>query len=811
MPIPVLEGKHLVPRSHALPPFFSVVVAASALLNGTAGSAQPVALTNASFEGGIGEDGAPEGWAIAVYGAPPTVTADEPAPGLTGRSLRITALEASDTAVYQDLSVKPGGWYRLSGWVRTEGLVADTSLYGALCACDGPSPYRCSPNHGGDTEWVREEITFRAPATGMLRVAIFFVGFGKGTGTVWFDDLALEAISASEAACERVRVTSAPLFDGRISPFIYGNFVEFLDHHVQGMRAQMLDDVSFEGILPPAEWCYWQRDKDVEDHPWVPTGDGGDGVVERIQEGAFNGSWCYRVSIPTAPGYGHGLRQNGLCLRADRTYTVALYLRGEGLEGPVTVSLGHDYGPFVSAYASAEIRGITDEWAKYTIVLEPKADDPRAELSIRVASPGTLWIDQVTLLPDDHIEGWRRDVVEAIRVLKPRCLRFGGSAVIFYDWRQGIGDPDKRVPFPNQPWGRMEPNDVGIDEFLRLCELVEAEPLVCVSYNVGTPEDAAAQVEYCNGSTDSEWGALRAANGHPEPYGVRLWQVGNEQFGEEYERSLPAYCEAMLRVDPTLEILTAFPSDGVLETTKDLARYVCPHYYTPSLTDVARDIDEQRRRVSALAPGRDIRLGVTEWNGTAAGWGAPRALMATHSNALYCARMLHLFQRNGDFVRIANRSGLMNGWWCGNIQTTDRSLWVTPSYHSMRLLSERCGTRALQVTDEAGRELLGAEFGSVLDVAATLSEDGERLIVSVVNDGPEEVRTILDLREHLTGEARATVTTLAAEGPFVVNEEERPERVRPVSEERAVTPETGWSFPAWSLTVVEVERVRAAR
>ncbi len=780
------------------------MVSGAALL-GPARAARSVPLVNASFDGGMGLDGAPEGWTAAVYGAQPLVSSDEAPPGLEGSSLRISATEPSDTAIYQDLSVEPGGWYRLSGWVRTEGLVADTSTYGAFCACDGPSPYCCSPNHGGDTDWVREEIAFRAPATGMLRIAIFFVGFGKGTGTVWFDGLALEAVSASEAACERVRVTAEPLFDGTISPFIYGNFVEFLDHHVQGMRAQMLDDVSFEGILPPADWCYWQRDKDVEDHPWLPTGDGGDGLVERVEEGAFNGDWCYRVTIPSAPGYGHGLRQGGLCLRAGRKYTVSMYLRAEDLAGPVTVSLGHDYGGFVSAYRSAEVRGIPQEWTKFTAVLEPRADDDRAELSIRVASTGTLWIDQVTLMPDDHVEGWRRDVIEAIRALKPRCLRFGGSAVIFYDWQKGIGDPDSRVPFPNQPWGRMEPNDVGIDEFLRLCEFVDAEPLVCASYNVGTPEDAAAQVEYCNGAVDTKWGALRAANGHPEPYGVKLWQVGNEQFGEEYEANLPAYCQTMLAVDSTIELLTAFPSEGVVEATKDVARYVCPHYYTPAVADVVRDIDVQRERLSELAPGRAICLGVTEWNGTAAGWGPPRALMATHSNALYCARVLHAFQRNGDFVRIANRSGLMNGWWCGNIQTTRRGLWVTPSYHAMALLSDRSGTMALRVVDEHGGELLGADFGSVLDVAATLSDDRERLIVTVVNEGPDRVRTVLDLSEHIATQADATITTLAAEGPFVVNEEMQPDRVRPVNTELRVAPEEPVTFPAWSLTVIEVD------
>ncbi len=763
-----------------------------------------VPLVNAAFDQGpVSAEGAPPGWQIAVYGARPEVTCDDPAPGAAGRSLRISAAEDSDTAIYQDLPVTPSAWYRLSAWVRTERLEADTAVYGAFCACDGPSPYVCSPNRGGDSEWEREEIVVRAPGSGVLRVALFLVGFGKGTGTVWFSGLTLEPLSASEAAGDAVVVTATPRSPAPISPWIYGNFIEFLDHHVQGMRAQMLDDVSFEGILPPAEWCYWQPDKDVEDRPWHVTGLGGDGRVERLEEGAFNGRWCYRITIPTTPGYGHGIRQAGLCLRAGRRYTLSLYLRQEGLEGPVEVNLGHDWGPFVSTYAQATIEGVTGEWAKYSVVLSPDTDDDNAELSIRLARTGAVWIDQVTLLPDDHILGWRKDVVEAVRALQPRCLRFGGSAVIAYDWTQGIGDPDKRVPFANRYWGRMEPNDVGTDEFLQFCELVGAEPLVCVSYNVGTAEDAVAQLEYCNGGVDTKWGALRAANGHPAPYGVRLWQVGNEQSGEEYERRLPDYCRAMLAADPTIELLTAFPSDAVLEGTKDLARYVCPHYYTNSLPWVVRDLAEQRDRLRRLAPDRGIRIGVTEWNGSAGDWGAARAFQSTQANALYGARLMHIFQRNSDLVAMANRSGLMNGWCCGNVQTSRRGLWVTPAYYGMQLLSVHCGVEPLRVTDGKGVELRGAEFGTVLDVMATRAEDG-KLVVTVVNDGPDPVATTLDLRAHLRSSAAAKLYTLAAEGPWETNAEACPGRVAPTETATRVEPLQRHVFPAWSLTVIEV-------
>jgi alpha-N-arabinofuranosidase len=762
-------------------------------------------LGNPSFDDGQPDErGAPPGWEIAVYGAQPSVSLDAPAPGLPGRSLCIRSAEPSDTAIYQDLAVQPSGWYRLSAWVRTEDLKADTSIYGVICASLGPVPYACSPNLKGTNKWQQREIVFRAPASGALRVAMFFVGFGKGTGAVWFDGLRLEPISARAMSPERITVTNEKLREAPISPYIYGSFIEFLDHHVQGMRAQMLDDTSFEGLLPPADWCYWQRDKDTEDHPWFAT-EYGEAKAELIDEGAFNGARCYRLHVTPGAAGTAGIRQGGLAVKTGRKYTVSLYLRQEDLAGPVTVTLGRDYGAFVAAYAGTEFQSIASEWTRYSATLVPDTDDRDAELSIRISAPGALYIDRVTLTPEDNVRGWRRDVVEAVRELMPHCIRFGGSAVIFYDWKLGIGDPDRRVPFRNEPWGRMEPNDVGTDEFLQFCELVGAEPLLCVSYNVGGPEDAAAQVEYCNGSAETKWGRLRAENGHPAPYNVRLWQVGNEQQGPQYESRLADFCRAMRAADPTIEICSSFPTDAVVERAGDLLDYLSPHHYTPSLRAIAADILAQRERVERLGKGRPLRLAVTEWNHTAGDWGPGRALLGTQYNALYCARVLQLYQRNSDFVAIANRSNLTNSWWAGVVQTNRDSLFVTPAYYAMSLMSRYCGKWPLRVTDERGQEVSGSDFGSVLDAAASVSEDGSRLTLTVVNDGADAVETTLDLRAHVKSRRPATCHVLAADGQNEMNDFARPDHVKPTTERLRVGPTLQRRFPAWSLTVIVVE------
>jgi alpha-L-arabinofuranosidase len=179
--------------------------------------------------------------------------------------------------------------------------------------------------------------------------------------------------------------------------------------------------------------------------------------------------------------------------------------------------------------------------------------------------------------------------------------------------------------------------------------------------------------------------------------------------------------------------------------------------------------------------------------------------MGTQENALFCARELAIYQRNSDMVAIANRSNLTNSWCAGVIQTTPDGLYVTPAYYALQLMSTWCGQRPLRVTDGGENGLLGAEFGSVLDASATVSEDGARLTVCVVNDGPDPVETTLDLHAYLAGRHSASWHVLAAEGPNAVNEATRPDRVRPRTESARVGPETKRVFAPWSMTLLVVD------
>ncbi|WP_222912842.1 alpha-L-arabinofuranosidase C-terminal domain-containing protein [Natrinema sp. SYSU A 869] len=141
-------------------------------------------------------------------------------------------------------------------------------------------------------------------------------------------------------------------------------------------------------------------------------------------------------------------------------------------------------------------------------------------------------VDRVCCYPDDHVATADPEIVDLLAELNLSVLRWpGGNFVSGYHWRDGVGPIEERPTEPNPAWDALETNLFGTDEFVALCEAVGCEPMICVNAGSGTPEEAARWVEYCNGSINTEMGALRAEHGHPEPYDVTYWEVGNELYG----------------------------------------------------------------------------------------------------------------------------------------------------------------------------------------------------------------------------------------------------------------------------------------
>jgi alpha-N-arabinofuranosidase len=296
-------------------------------------------------------------------------------------------------------------------------------------------------------------------------------------------------------------------------------------------------------------------------------------------------------------------------------------------------------------------------------------------------------------------------------------------------------------------------------------------------------------------------GRLRAKNGHPAPYGVKFWQVGNEVGGADYEARLSAFCEAMKAADPTIRLLSSYPAEGVLKRAGRWLDYVCPHHYgCADLAGKANDLAGLRELIRRHGGGRPIKVAVTEWNTTAGDWGPPRAMLWTLENALACARYHNLLHRHGDLVALSNRSNLVNSFCSGIIQTDRHRLYVTPTYHAQKLYATLAGSQALTVESP-----LPPHLG--IDISATLSAGGDVLTLFAVNAGLADVTRPVDLSAFGEAGQEAEVWTLAdtrqAGEPDATNSFAEPGRVAPVASKfRAEGARFGYRFPALSLTVL---------
>jgi alpha-N-arabinofuranosidase len=585
-------------------------------------------------------------------------------------------------------------------------------------------------------------------------------------------------------------IHAQPLHSGRIDPMLFGNFIELLDDLAPGMWAEMLNDRSFEGVVEAAHWSYFDGRPDFCDRPWNTN------ATWSIDTNTpFNGARCARLAaLPRQPAT---LTQSGLAVKNGMDYECSGYFRSDAaLKVTVLLKTLLPDGSWMTL-ASAKFPAFAPSWKKYSVRLRSRGVTDRVVFELRAEGKGQLWADKLSLMAADNLDGWRRDVTAVIKDARPAVVRWGGSTCDpgAYRWKNGIGDRDLRTPFPNKVWGRIDPNDVGVDEFCRFCELIGAEPLICLSFSDGA-QSAADLVEYCNGGADTPWGGRRVANGHPAPYHVKYWQVGNEISGDDanYLAQFGDFVRLMKRADPAVQLMSSFPSQALLTRFGGDIFCVCPHHYTSDLAECDRDFADITKMMDST-PGCDgVRIAVTEWNISGGDWGLGRGRQMTLGAALANARYLHVLMRHSDKARIACRSNMANSY-CGAIIETDPAgVLKRPSYLVMQLYARHAKPVPLRFSQPPD----GPDF------FACASEDGKSLAVFCVNTKNEPVAWSFQ-PDGFAGALRvvaaeAVCDTQDARQPDLVNHWESPERVKtvplPFSPNSVV-------LPALSATAIE--------
>ena len=739
----------------------------------------------------------PGRWELNSYGAAPSVEADAFVRRASSETLRLSAAGLSDTAIAKEVTLAPRQWHCFSAWIKTRALEpADARTLGTLQVQTegGRRILATGRNHAGDTAWTQEHVYFRSPSEGRVRLCLFLAGFGKATGTAWFAGV---SVAPADVAVLPIRITPTAASAGSISPLQYGQFIEYLCDLVPGMWSEKLYDGSFEGLSPYK--FEFVKETDFREKPWYPSGEVNCAEFSLDPTNKVSGAVSRKIEIIDGSPTRVGLAQDGIALTAGAACDFSCWLRAEEMAGPVRVSLRQEEQ--ISARCAFEPSG---QWQRYTARLMPKNSAVNATLAIEFSGRGKLWLDNASLMPVANVGGWRPDVVEAVRALKPGVIRFGGSILEApslgdFDWKQTIGEVDRRRPI--RAWGGLQPVGPGLEEIVQFCQTVGAEPLICVRFTGRSPKDAAEQVEYFNGAANTPMGAWRARNGHREPYRIKYWQVANEQSGPEYENGCAAFCRAMKAVDPSIVLLSSFPSARLIQQAGSWLDYVAPHHYSHDLVWMENDLDAIQQMIRENGPPRGLKIAVTEWNTTAGDVGPHRAMLWTLANALACSRYHNLLHRHCDVVELANRSNLINSFCSGILQTDNHRLYKTPTYYAQQLYATLAGSRALKIDTEVSSQ-------AGLDLSATLSADGSSIILFAVNDTVENVNRPVDYSAFGAKGQPVSIWTLGdterAGDKDVTNSFARPERIAPVTSSFAAAgARFDYCFPALALTVLK--------
>ncbi len=366
---------------------------------------------------------------------------------------------------------------------------------------------------------------------------------------------------AAKAAAQTVSATLDAARTGQpITKLIFGGFME---PATTGVWAEMLSDRKFFNEITsktdtaaPAGG-FGRRGPQRR---WMPVG--ADSFVVMDKKDPYVGEWTPLVRLESAAP--HGISQSGIVLVAGRDYTGRVVLAGSP---GVKVDVSLIWGPNAGDRQTITINSLAAGYAKFPLKFNPKVDSSEGRFEIAGTGTGSLHIGAASLMPADNVSGFK---AASIRLLKEQGISIarwpGGNFVSAYDWRDGIGDHDKRPPRRELAWNGMETNDMGIDDFMTFCRLISAEPYIAVNAGLGDAHSAAEEVEYVNGPATSRLGQVRAANGHPAPYGVKIWGIGNEMYGPwqwghmaitQYPDKHNLIVKAMRKVDPTIKVIAS--------------------------------------------------------------------------------------------------------------------------------------------------------------------------------------------------------------------------------------------------------------
>ena len=594
----------------------------------------------------------------------------------------------------------------------------------------------------------------------------------------------------------------------QVSPTLYGLMTEEINYSYDGgIYAEMVRNRTFGG-----DWSGIQH--------WflVEKGTAEAALAPDKQTGpseALKASLRIEVKQADAQNQAGVLNDGwwGMPLRSNTTYKGSLYAKTDSAElGSVTVSLVSDDSG--KPLATASIAGIGTDWKQFQFTLKTDAIAPSVSnhLSLTVGHAGTLWLNLVSLFPPtyrDRVNGNRVDLMEKLAEMHPAFLRFPGGNYLEgdhinerYQWKKTIGSLVDRPTHPS-PWHYHSSDGLGFLEFLEWCEDLKMQPVLAgyAGYSLSQEhvnpghdldpyvQDALDELEYVTGGTDTKWGAVRAQNGHPEPFKLHYVEIGNEDFFDKsgsYEGRYAQYYKAIKAKYPDLELIATMPLKNMKPDVVD------DHYYLRA-TQFFKDTTHYDK-TDRNGP----KIFVGEW---ATREGSPTTNFGA---ALGDAAWMTGLERNSDIVVMAAYAPLLVNVNPGGMQWESDLIgydtmhsYGSPSYWAQVMFSKYLGSETLE------SKLEGA--GPKLFYSVTHDSAKKRIYLKLVNASSAPAPVTIEWAGAKLAEAGKLVT-LSAHTTQATNTIQRPSEIVPTeSVLHGVSEHLRHTVPGYAIQVIELE------
>jgi len=609
-----------------------------------------------------------------------------------------------------------------------------------------------------------------------------------------------------------------------VAPICRGQQIEEFNHQFEGgLYAQLINNPSFEELNNPVAGWTLLRPGSSNGNLYGQTS---------AETGLLNSrqNHCVKLEVTSVASGSVGLANGGywgIALRNNTPYRVSFWAKkGPHFSGTLRATLESNDGIVYAQSADFEPAAA---WQHFTCGLTTSGISRVAganRFAIYASTTGDVYFDVVTLMPPtwkSRPNGLRRDLAEKLAALKPKYLQFPGGCTaesagveICWNWKNSIGPLEQRPGSTRNNWGYKNDLYFGLDEYLQLCEDLGAEPVYVTSSGISENADnkewfgicPLAQMqpiitdildllEYCKGPASTEWGAKRAANGHPAPYNLKFIEIGNENGWQTVKEYIPRYAmihDSILARYPDMKIM--FNATGVPSPTpENFLDFADDHFYEKDLSHLYNKYD----RINPACK----KICVAEYASSVHGNGGD--VIGNFGDALGDAAFMLGCEKNSErmwWTGYGNYAGFFGHGNFGPCLVWNDAVtnFATPSYYMQKMLFvDNAGTRVLPLAQNTAHCCWSAS----LDTEAGKND----VLLKVVNNSgaSESVNIVLSGLREIDPVGYSTVLT---EAPDAENSLANPNRVIPSSGTFAAGGSFTRLFPARSITVL---RMRLSR